>query len=150
MTAKTFSRDQIRAAVLGAQDRAFELVEVPEWGVSLRVMALSGIQRDRYQNSTLVYGTNDQGMPAVTGYNPVNSTARLVSMSVVDDDGKPIFSEADVLDLGDRNATVLERVAAVARQLSGLTADAVEAAKARLKADLSASSSSDSPATSGS
>lgn len=128
---RTPSKDEIRRAVLGAQDRAFEYVDVPEWGgITIKVQALSGTARDRYQAANLIFGTNAKGAPAITGYNLAGATARLVALSIVDEDGAAVFSDKDILDLGDRSPVALDRVADVARRLSGLTEEAVEAAKA--------------------
>jgi hypothetical protein len=48
-----------RAAILGADDREYELVDVPQWGGTVRVRALSGTDRDRYLQS--LYEVADDG-----------------------------------------------------------------------------------------
>lgn len=128
---KLLTKAEIRERVLSAVDRTYEYVDA--WGITLRVASLTGTQRDKYQNSQVVYGRNAKGLPTIEAYNPINAPARLVALSVVDEDGELVFSEVDVLALGDKNPIELERVADVARRLSKLTADSVEAAKAGLK-----------------
>src|SRR5207244_706912 len=92
-TPKLLSRAEMRERVLAATDRAYEYVEVPEWGLTLRVASLTGTQRDKYQNSQVVYGKNAKGMPTIEAYNPINAPARLVALSIVDEDGELVFSE---------------------------------------------------------
>ncbi len=132
---KPMTSAELRAKVLAAQDQASELVEVPEWDVTLRVVSLTGSDRDRYQQAALQFGRGANGEPVVTGYNMVNASARLVSLSVRGDDGLRVFTDVDVLALGDKSPVALDRVVEVARRLSGLTTEAVEAAKAGFATD---------------
>lgn len=139
MTTKLATREDI----LNANDEITEIVEVPEWGVSVRVKALTGTERDRYEASGLIWGKGDKGEPTVTGMNPENMRARLVAKSLVDDTGLLLFSEKDVVALGGKNAAVLNRLFDVARRLSGLSTEDVEALVANLKGGPNATSGSD-------
>jgi len=121
------------AQILAATDRATEVVDVPEWGVRVTVRALSGSERDKYQSDFYTFGPTDKGGMRVTRVNNQNQMARLVALSVVDPDGKRLFSEADVLALGDKSALALERIHDVAMRLSGLQAAVAEALKEGLK-----------------
>lgn len=109
------TRDQI----LAVEDRKSEVVEVPEWGGSVRVVAMSGAQRDRFEQSLLVDGKPDTS----------NARAKLVAASVVDDVGQPVFGVADVEALGQKSAAALNRICDAARRLSGIGQDELEAAK---------------------
>lgn len=111
------SRDEI----LGAHDRKTEDVAVPEWGGTVRVRALSGAERDAYE-AGIVQIKGDGSRK----FTLANARARLVSLSVVDENGEHLFSEADVAALGAKSATALERVFDVARRLSGLSDEDVE------------------------
>lgn len=55
-----------------------------------------------------------------------NIRARLVSLTVVDEDGRRLFSDDDVRALGAKSGAALERVWAVARKLSALSEEDVE------------------------
>lgn len=88
-----------------------EIVSVPEWGGDICVVALTGLQRDMFEGSIL----NDDGTK-----NYQNLRARLVSLSVVDNEGKRLFGPSDVAELGQLSAAGLDRVFEVARRLSGL------------------------------
>lgn len=106
-------RDQI----LAADDLKREQVEVPEWGGTVIVAALSGTQRDAWEASIVT----SEGRP-----NLRNMRAKLVSVSVVDEAGQQIFSAADVEALGAKSAAALERVAKVAQRLSKLGNEQLE------------------------
>lgn len=108
------SRDQI----LEADDSKTVDVEVPEWGGTVRVKAMSGQQRDRYE----VYV--NQNLKS----DRVQVRAHLVALCAVDADGKRVFTDKDIRRLGDKSAAALDRVWAAARSLSGLTTEDEEAA----------------------
>lgn len=107
---KLLTRDEI----LQAPDLPVEEVEVPEWGGVVRVRALSGAERDALEASIV----EQQG--SNVRINLHNMRARLVAMSVVDENGKRIFSDEDIEALGRKNAQALDRIATVAMRLSGL------------------------------
>ena len=110
------SRDDI----LKADDLETEDVDVPEWGGVVRIRGLTGTQRDAFEASVVkMNGTNKQ-------YNLTNLRARFVALCVVDADGKRLFTDADVKQLGEKSATALERVWTAARKLSGMSEDDVE------------------------
>lgn len=150
MSAKTATKEPLdlplatsKEQILGAEDRATEVVQVPEWGFAVTVKALSGTERDKFQAGFYTFGPNDKGGMRVTAVNNQNTMARLVSLSIVDADGKRMFSDADVLSLGDKSALALERVNDVAMRLSGLQAQTVEALKEGLKEIQNGSSGSE-------
>lgn len=110
-----------REQIIGADDRKTQDVEVPEWGGTVRVRALSGAERDSYEAG--IVQLRADGTKQV---NLKNLRGRLVSLSCVDEDGNRIFTDEDATALGDRSASALERVFDVARKLSGLSEDDVE------------------------
>lgn len=129
------SRDQI----LGADDTEFEIVDVPEWGGKVRVKTLTANERDRYEQSLIDQRGN------VTGPKLVGAQARLVALTVVDDDGQVQFTEKDVLALGDKTAQAVVRVFEVAARLSRLRQKDVEAMLGNSDGVQSEPSTSDSP-----
>lgn len=110
-----------REAILGANDRKTEDVDVPEWGGTVRVRALSGAERDAYEAGIVTLRAN-----GAKEINLKNLRGRLVSLSCIDEEGKRLFTDEDAIALGDRSAAALERVFDTARRLSGLTEDDVE------------------------
>jgi hypothetical protein len=142
MTTKPDLRLLTRDDILGAVDRATEVVAVPEWGGAVTVKALSGTERDTYEAGMVTYRANGKGGMEVAGLNSGNVRARLVALSIVGSDGAPLFSEKDVLDLGDKSASALDRVFEAARRLSRITNADVEALTTGLKAGQNGSSGS--------
>lgn len=109
-----------RDAILQAQDLPRELVEVPQWGGSVYVRALTGAERDTFETSIV----EQRGKS--TKMNLKNIRAKLVALSVVDEEGNRIFSDADASALGKKSAAALDKVFEVAQRLSGLRPEDVE------------------------
>lgn len=109
-----------RDAILAADDVQFEDVEVPEWGGKVRVKSLTGKERDALESSMIV----GKGKNANVNLN--NLRAKLVARSVVDEDGKRIFTDDDIAALGAKSAAALTRVYEVAQRLSGITQEDVD------------------------
>ena len=107
----TLTRDQI----LQVEDITKELVSVPEWGGEVYVRGMTGDERDTFEGSLLVNRGKDQTV------NLRNIRAKLASLTVCDEKGKRIFSEADTLALARKSAAALQRVFVVAQKLSGIT-----------------------------
>lgn len=113
-----------RTGILEASDLIFEDVAVPEWGGMVRVRGLTGAERDGFEASVV----ERQGKQ--TKLNMANIRARMVALTVVDADGKRLFSDADVAALGRKSGVALNRVFEVAQRLSGITeADMTELEK---------------------
>lgn len=127
------SKDQI----LGAKDEETEDVPVPEWGGEVRIRSLNGAERDKYESS-LARMRNGQMVPDL-----VNSRARLVAMSICDESGKRMFSDAEVVQLGAKSAKALDRVFGAAARLSGINPEDVDKVAEDFGSDQSESSISD-------
>jgi hypothetical protein len=136
---KLLTRDDI----LAIDDTQSEVVAVPEWGGSVTVRGLTGTERDQFEASFVTYQRNDKGSFDVMPPRTANVRARLVAIATVGEDGKPLFSEADVAALGRKSGLALERVADVARKLAGMTPRDLEVLEKGLKADQNGSSGSD-------
>lgn len=109
-----------REQILSAQDLEKELVEVKEWGGAVYVRALTGIERDAFEASMV-----DQRGKSRT-INLKNLRARLCALTICDEEGNRLFSDADVEELGKKSAAALTRVFEVAQRLSGLSQEDVE------------------------
>lgn len=110
-----------RQQILDSEDRQFEYVEVPEWGGTVKVMAMSGEQRDKYQLSMLEMKGTDEFV-----VKRENVTAKLVAYSCVDEKGDMLFTEKDVLALGRKSSAAMDRITTVASRLSKLRPDDVD------------------------
>lgn len=131
-----------RDAILALNDLpAPQLVDVPEWGGSIYIRALTGVERDAYEAQFVRAG-------GAKGKGLHNARARLVALTAVDETGQRIFTDADVESLGRKSAMVLDRLFAVAGRLSGLTSQDVEELVGNSVSGPSAASTSDSPSPS--
>lgn len=105
------TKDQI----LGANDKRTECVKVPEWKTgdndTVIIRTLSGTERDQFEDSIMRGDKRDfKGI-----------RAKLVALSVVDENGKRLFTFEEAEVLGNKSARALDRVFAAAQKLSGFT-----------------------------
>jgi len=133
-----------KADILAADDLVTEEVEVPEWGGVVIVRALAGAERDAYEAGIFASGQGEIGKQE---YNLQNIRAKLAAKTMIGEDGKRLFSDADVIILGQKSAAALDRVFTVAQRLSRLTNQDVKELTDQLVKDLSVASGSDSPAS---
>lgn len=109
-----------REQILKAPDLKTAVVSVPEWGGDVMVWGLTGAERDSFEGSVL------QGSGKNQKVNLQNLRAKLVALTVRDEDGKRLFNDEDIRALGQKSASALDRVYAKAQELAGLTDAAVE------------------------
>ncbi|BBN97506.1 hypothetical protein [Sporolactobacillus terrae] len=114
--AKLLSREDI----LNVKDIVTKTVSVPDWGGSVIVKGLTGAQRNVFEQSLI------KGQGKSAKMNLDNAMAKLVALTIVDADGKRLFSQADIEALGQKSGKALAQVYTVASELSGLTEDDVE------------------------
>jgi hypothetical protein len=106
--------------IMVADDMRTEDVDVPEWGGTVRVRTLSGRERDAFEAS-LVSGEGKKRKADL-----VNVRAKLVGSCLVDENGKRVFTDAEISFLGAKSAAALDRVFTVCQRLNGLSAADVE------------------------
>ena len=107
-------RDQIRKA----QDRTSQIVEVPEWGVTVEVRSMTGSQRSAIV--TALTSDEDNKMEALWG-------GMLVSCVYDPETGDPVFKEDDAeWLLNEKSSTVLDRLSNVCLQVAGIVEGAVD------------------------
>jgi len=104
-----------REAVLTADDLLTEWVEVPEWGGSIQIRALTV----REVEHIMRLATNKKG-----AVNTTQSSLLMFVRAVVE----PKFTDMDIDDLKGKSALVFRIVKDINR-LSGITDDAVELAE---------------------
>lgn len=109
-----------KQAILAAKDIETKDVDVPEWGGCVRVKALTGSERDAFEQETVAR----KGKNVET--NLRNIRARLVVLAVVDADGNRLFGYHDIEALGKKSAKPLDRLFTVAMELSGIRDEDVE------------------------
>lgn len=106
-----------RSEILDSEDLATEPVEVPEWGGTVLVRALTGVERDAYEGEIFTLRGAGKGID----YNLQNIRAKLSARTIIDEDGARLFTDADIVRLGLKSAAALDRVFSVAQRLSRLT-----------------------------
>jgi hypothetical protein len=104
-----------KAAILSADDKKMVDMEVPEWNGSVKIRVMSGTERDRFE-SEFVGGNKSVDMVR----------AKLVAKCLCDDDGTRLFTEAEIPQLGEKSAAVLDRLFTACMKLNRFTKDDVE------------------------
>ena len=130
-----------REEILTADDIKTEEVAVPEWGGEVLVRSLTGTQRDNYEME--IVAARDKGKLTKAALR-----AGFVARCVVDEQGVRLFKDADIQALGMKSAAALDRVFAVAKRMSELSEEDLEAMLGNSDETDGDSSPSVSPATS--
>ena len=102
-----------RDALLALKGGRFEEVDVPELGGKLRVAAISAGARDAFVLSIL-------DLPEEEGRRDFR--ARLMVLTLVDDEGKPLYTTEDISALSTVEAAVIDPLVEVAMRLNGMSA----------------------------
>jgi len=112
-----------RDAIFDVSDIDFEDVPVPQWGGTVRVQALTGRERDKFEAEINGFARGGSGKKK----NFDNFRARLVVASVIDPEtGALMFGASDVAKLGQKSSKALTLIADVAQRLSGLSDEDAE------------------------
>lgn len=128
-----------REQILQANDLVTEQIAVPEWGGEVLVRSLTGEERDNYEATVVDQRGKD------TKVNLRNARAKLVAWAVVDEQGGKVFTQADVLALGKKNAAALQRVFDVAMRLAGISEEDLKELTDEIEANPFGGSASDLP-----
>lgn len=111
----------LRDQILAAQDIKEEILNVPEWGVSVLIRGLSARQRARLLQDAI----DARGRPDLEKIYP-----ELAILTVHDPDTRePVFKPADRENLAEKSGAALERIAQAAMRLSGLRPEDLEMAE---------------------
>ena len=108
-----------KADILGANDKVFEDVEA--WGGIVRVKSMTGAEKDAFEASLTIIRQNGNKM--VQKPNLVNARAKLLSHCLVDEDGNLLFSDEDVIELGQKSVAEMDKVVDVAKRLNKMTTE---------------------------
>ncbi len=101
-----------KSEIVSADDLARQVVEVPEWGGAVTVVAWSGTQRDAFEAE---YSNRP------TAARLINVRARIVQRSIIDPTtGELMFTPKEVVELGAKCAIALNRVFEAACKLNGI------------------------------
>lgn len=103
---------ELKAVILAAEDLPRRAVEVPEWGCTVWVRGQRADERDAFESENFVGPEGE--------FNRRNLRARLLVRTLVDEQGQRLFSDAEAVELGGKSGAVLDRLYAVALELSGM------------------------------
>jgi hypothetical protein len=110
-----------RAGVLEFADRVIEELYIPEWQAHVRLATWDGATRWRVIQLWPAPGVPGRERP------DLNLLALVASVSLVDADGRRLFSDEDVAALATKNARALDRIFSAALRLNGLDQASVDA-----------------------
>lgn len=110
-----------RDEILSALSLETEKIPTPEWGADACVLvrALSGLQREAMDRH--VFGNREGGKP----YSILGATA---AFSIIDEDGRLMFTPEQIMALAALHQAPLERIWDWQQQHSGLGSKSLEAA----------------------
>lgn len=108
-----------RQSILAASDLQTETVPVPEWGGDIIIRTLTASARDLADQ--VLKGADDEGNGL--------QAARFIAACAVDEQGQPLFTEADITQLAGKANHVITRVFRACLRVNGIGKGAVETAR---------------------
>jgi hypothetical protein len=106
-----------REQILESSDRTTRELGVPEWGGSVHLRTLTGLERDAWEKTVLAVDRKKDY---------AGLRAQFAALVIGDEKGNRLFGDADVELLGQRNAQVLTRIMDAGYAHNGLSGDAVD------------------------
>tara|TARA_R110000824_G_scaffold354444_1_gene541555 strand:- start:1338 stop:1700 length:363 start_codon:yes stop_codon:yes gene_type:complete len=106
----------LRSLILSSKDTPTDVVEVPEWGVTVGIKSMSARSRASVMASAQqgAEGFDEAGVLAMWG-------RTLVDCLVDPETGDTIFTHDDIMDLMEKSASVVERLWTHCFERSGMT-----------------------------
>ena len=105
----------LRERILGKEDAKTSVVDVPEWGESIRVRSLTAHEQERW------WDILDQ---QAKGNEPAGGRkASFVMMACLDETGADLFKPEDVAVLGKKHPEAIHRLFAEIQKLSGMASE---------------------------
>jgi hypothetical protein len=108
-----------REKLLGSKPPTEE-VYVKALDETFTLRGMTGVERDAFEASCF------EGRGKKRDFTMRNLRAKMVAYCVIDEKGHRIFSDADVVQLGDTRADVIDRLFGVAQRLSGMRDEDVD------------------------
>lgn len=108
-----------RDAIFSATDRKHKTVNVPEWGGDVRIDVMSGADRDEFDAWLMDNRKGDT-------FNTKKMKVFLLCMTVAGEDGKKLFTLADLDALNEKNGEVINKLFEVAQDINGMSQKSVE------------------------
>jgi len=86
-----------KAKILAANDTKLEKVPVPEWGDDVYIKTLSGTERDQFED-------------AYSSEKMKNFRSRFLVLTLCDEHGARLFTDAEVDQIGSKRADIINRL----------------------------------------
>lgn len=112
----------LREKILAADDIASEMVEVPEWDVTVEVRGMNGADRSRILETAA--SSVDGKIGIGTMY-----VETVIASTYDPETGLRIFTDADRDDLMSKSASAIDRLATIGMRLSAMDGKAADDAK---------------------
>lgn len=109
-----------REQILGADDLRTKAVDVPEWGGPVRIRELSA-----RESADWVARSNDPDVPQAE--RGLVTISLMLVLSVIDGEGKRIFTDEDIAALQAKNPEAIRRVFDACLAFNGATAEELAA-----------------------
>lgn len=110
-------------AILKADDLSFEVVEVKEWGGSVRVRMMTAGERDEFEAAIYDFDITSDDKDAKVKIKRENYRAELLIRTVCDENGKLLFSKADMKALSAKGVKPIQKIFDVASKLNAISAE---------------------------
>lgn len=110
-----------REEILSKRDLKREKVNIPEWGGDIYVSEFSAEARDQWEQEIIDCGQKKQKM--------INARARLIVLTVVDENYNRIFKDSDIQSIGQLSAEAIDKAVVVSQRLNGLTEKELKSAE---------------------
>jgi len=107
-----------REQILGAKRRQ-QQVDVPEWGGSVTITALTLADRGRALTDLIRSGSDHEGDPAAHKEAFRDWQIRLLIRSILDESGEPMFGADDLAALAKADGVPVTRIVDAAGALNG-------------------------------
>lgn len=121
MGSPTPDKELGKADILESDDVRIDKVRVPEWGGYVYVRSLSGVERDRFEESQ-----SQVDKKGNRTFRVENFRARLCALCICNAKGELLFVPADIHRLALKSAAALSRVFDRATEISGFTKEDIE------------------------
>jgi hypothetical protein len=102
-----------KESIMGISDLPTEVVEVSQWGGSVKVRGMNAGERDKFEEAIRKHGM-------------ANLRSLMASMTIINEDGSRMFSDKEIDKLSSKSAEALDTIIEAASRLSGLTDSDVE------------------------
>jgi hypothetical protein len=121
-----------REQILGAEDLKIKEIEVPVWNDTVYIKQLTRGQQDEYhkrQFSKLAMKQQGKSQNIESNIIIFGHDAWIFAQGVCDEDGKRMFTDAEVIKLDEKNGEAIGFVASEIVKFSGMESDISELEK---------------------